>query len=281
MTLRIENVDDDGLVTPEVGGWAVDKYRLLQLYATLFSTAMKGKWTRIYLDLFAGAGHARIKNTNRIVPASPMLAATIQDPFDKYIFCDKQDQNISALEHRIRQLARPIDATYLIGDANDLVEAVVSAMPRPSSVGRVLTFCFADPYALENLAFATIEELARKYIDFLILIPTGMDAVRNLAIYKPKSNSTVERFLGLKDWRGRWQAIEQTGANFGSFVVDCYGEQMSRLDYRYGGISMTQEIRSTDKNLPLYRLAFFSRSELGEKFWKESLKYSDDQLTFF
>ncbi len=37
-------------------------------------------------------------------------------------------------------------------------------------------------------------------------------------------------------------------------------------------------VRSIEKNLPLYHLAFFSRNELGRKFWKEARKYSDDQL---
>jgi hypothetical protein len=34
-------VDDDGLMTPEVGVWAETKYRLLALYDELFSTGMK------------------------------------------------------------------------------------------------------------------------------------------------------------------------------------------------------------------------------------------------
>ena len=29
---------DDGLICPDVGGWAEDKYRLLALYDQLFST---------------------------------------------------------------------------------------------------------------------------------------------------------------------------------------------------------------------------------------------------
>jgi len=54
---------------------------------------------------------------------------------------------------------------------------------------------------------------------------------------------------------------------------------MRKLGYIYSGIEETVLIRSTDKNLPLYRLAFFSRDKLGQKFWKEALKYSTNQLT--
>jgi hypothetical protein len=80
-------VDDDGLMTPEVGGWAETKYRLLALYDELFSTGMKNKWDeRVYLDLYAGAGYSRIQGTSKFLKASPAIALTVTNPFDKYIF---------------------------------------------------------------------------------------------------------------------------------------------------------------------------------------------------
>jgi hypothetical protein len=36
-------IEDDGLICPEVGSWAEEKYRLLSLYDELFSTGMKDK----------------------------------------------------------------------------------------------------------------------------------------------------------------------------------------------------------------------------------------------
>jgi hypothetical protein len=75
-------VDDDGLTTPEVGGWAETKYRLLALYDELFSTGMKNKWDqRVYLDLYAGAGYSRIQGTSTLLKASPMIALTVYSPF--------------------------------------------------------------------------------------------------------------------------------------------------------------------------------------------------------
>ena len=56
---------------------------------------------------------------------------------------------------------------------------------------------------------------------------------------------------------------------------------MLKLKYNYSGLSDMKQIRSQDKNLPLYHLAFFSRSQLGNKFWKEAKKYSNDQLDLF
>lgn len=61
-------IEDDGLICPEVGSWAEEKYRLLALYDELFSTGMKYKWDqRVYIDLYAGAGYGRIKGSKKIL----------------------------------------------------------------------------------------------------------------------------------------------------------------------------------------------------------------------
>ena len=83
-------VENDGLPCPDVGSWAETKYRLLALYDELFSTGMKYKWDqRVYIDLYAGAGYARVKGTKKILKGSPILALTVTHPFDKYIFCEE------------------------------------------------------------------------------------------------------------------------------------------------------------------------------------------------
>ena len=78
MIEKLPNLEDDGLLSPEIGAWAEYKYRLVWNYATMFATSMKDKWdARVYIDLFAGAGRAKIENTSQIVPASPLLALDI------------------------------------------------------------------------------------------------------------------------------------------------------------------------------------------------------------
>src|SRR5438309_9796098 len=72
---RGDLAQDDGLVAPEVGAWAEEKHRMVSLYATLFSSAMKDKWSkRIYVELYAGAGYSRIRGTSKFIFGSPLLA---------------------------------------------------------------------------------------------------------------------------------------------------------------------------------------------------------------
>jgi len=37
----------------------------------------------------------------------------------------------------------------------------------------------------------------------------------------------------------------------------------------------------TEKSVRLYRLAFFSRHELGRKLWRQVMKYAPDQRSLF
>src|SRR5438105_10145768 len=98
-------VDDDGLMTPEVGSWAETKYRLLALYDELFSTGMKNKWDqRVYLDLYAAAGYSRIQGTSKFLKASPIIALTVAHPFDKYIFCEESEDLLNALKARVKRI---------------------------------------------------------------------------------------------------------------------------------------------------------------------------------
>ncbi len=88
--ISLDTKKDDGLLLPDANPWAVEKYRLLFNYANTFATSMKKKWDqRVYIDLFAAAGMARIKETDKIVLSSSLLALNVNDPFDRYVFCEK------------------------------------------------------------------------------------------------------------------------------------------------------------------------------------------------
>jgi len=274
----LPHLEADGLVTPEVGSWAEDKYRLVRNYAETFTTSMKGKWDhRVYIDLFAGAGRSRIEGSGVIVPASPILALELPHKFDKYLLCEQDDERREALKIRAERVAPGADVAYIPGDVNSNVKAVLSAIPN----GKVLTFCFVDPYKIANLAFDTLRLLSSRFVDFLVLLPSYMDVNRNPSTYLSDVNKTLDRFLGSSDWRSAWPSAEAKGEKFPLFFVDRFGLEMKKLGYLYEGAQDTKLIRSTEKNLPLYHLAFFSRHKLGARFWRQAMKYGTDQRELF
>jgi len=277
----LKMLKDDGLPTPEIGAWGEEKYRHVQLYASLFVKSMRSKWDMlVYLDLFAGSGRSQIRGTGRIVNASPLLILGIPEAYDKYIFCE-QDMNFAkALEARCRRDSPDRNVKIIPEDANISVGKIIAEMPRHGRTRKVLGFCFLDPFQMQNLSFSTIKVLSQRFMDFLVLIPSSMDANRNEQNYVQPKNKTLDNFVGNPDWRTFWQEENRAGKSFEHFVVEEFGRSMQKLGYIDPGLKEAIMIRSNDKNLPLYRLALYSKHQLGSKFWKETKKYSDPQTGF-
>ncbi len=157
---------------------------------------------------------------------------------------------------------------------------ICAAIPRPSSTNRVLSFCFLDPFDIST-KFSTVKRLASHYVDFLVLLALHMDANRNLASYVAARNSRVDNFLGLREWRDKWEARKSERITFPQFLARTYSEQMESLGYLPMPFNRMKSIRSDEKNLPLYHLALFSRHELAYSFWDQVLRYSTDQRSLF
>jgi three-Cys-motif partner protein len=275
-------IEDDGLITPEIGSWGEEKYRHVALYASLFVKSMRNKWDcLVYIDLFSGAGRARIRSTARIVNSSPMAVLGLADKFDRYIFCEKDRRKSEALRKRIKKNFPELDTHVIDGDANKKVAEILEKMPSYRKDYRVLAFCFVDPYALNNLRFDTLRGLATRYMDFLVLIPSGMDAHRFESIYVKPDNLTIDEFLDNNEWRCVWTEFRKKGIPFERFIVQQFGKSMETLDYLSPGFEDTKLIRSYEKNLLLYRLVLYSRHAIGKEFWQQTKKYSQSQQEMF
>lgn len=243
---------------------------------------MKHRWgVRVYIDLFCGPGRARIRRTRRIVETSPLIALRVLDPFDKYIFCDKNQDSIAALRQRVERDFPAVDAAYFVGDCNDLIDEIVQDIPTASRSRTVLSFCFIDPYGIKPLKFDTIRVLSQFRMDFLILLALAMDANRFESLYVRETSHVVDDFLGRTDWRTRWVKTKARRISFRQFLARECADQMATLGYLQTGLERMIELRSDENNLPLYHLAFFSKHKLGYKFWDQVLKYGTDQLSLF
>ncbi|OGJ93701.1 MAG: hypothetical protein A2487_06435 [Candidatus Raymondbacteria bacterium RifOxyC12_full_50_8] len=269
---------DDGLFTLEMGNWNEDKYALVQNYASIFSTGMKNKWCRVYINLFSGPGRSRFKETGNIVESSALLALKIPDMFDKYIFCDIKPEALYALKKRIENAKIEAIVSFVEGDVNLSTDKILKEIPKHGPNFKVLSFCFIDPYKMDNLTFDTIRKLSAKFMDFLILIPTYMDAHRNPQNYEKTENTCVDRFLGNPNWRLDWIKEKEQGAHFADFIHSAFAKQMQSLKYQEVNTDDASIlVRNTQKKAPLYHLSFFSKHKRGHDFFKEAKKYSNPQ----
>jgi len=280
MILPMENKtlwgEDDGLLIPDVGPWTEDKFDLIRLYCHLFSSAMKNKWTRVYVDLYAGSGLCRIKGRGPVLLGSPLIALAVDAPFDHYIFCEDRPERFQALKARVESNYSRHSVRLVPGRFEDHIHEICSEIPRNS-----LALCFVDPFDcdfdIHNLQ--TISKAA-KGVDFLCLLALQMDAKRNIQHYL-QPESKIDRMLGNTTWRHRWQSRPNPNDDLAKFLAEEFATSMEGMGYLKTPIHQMREVRTHDKNVPLYYLALFSKHQTAFKLWEQVLKYSTPQRNLF
>ena len=272
---------DEDLLLSEVGEWSERKYKLIELYSSMFTSSMKNKWDcMIYIDLFCGSGYSRIKGSTRITATSPILALETKVKFNKYIFCDNDKKKIETLKSHINTKYNLINVEFIDEDVNLVTEKIIGAIPVPSRSFKVLSFCVVDPYKISNLRFSTILKISEKrFVDFLILIPSYMDANRNIKYYL--ENDYIDNFLGSTSWRSDWEKIKDKSKSFGLFLLEQFNDKMSEIGFLKLDRSEFVKISEYSRNCPLYHLAFYSKHPRGKDFWRKAIKSSDPQQNLF
>jgi three-Cys-motif partner protein len=232
----------------------------------IFTSSMKDKWKGLtYVDLFAGPGICVIEDTGEELRGSPLLALDTRKPFDKVICVEQDDEARDALDRRIRRHARGATAEVLPGDCNEIINQVISKIPRG-----FLSLVFVDPEGVSGLDADTMRALAdqRLFVGLIVLFPHGMSVNRNRWQWVGSVEDTpLDRVLDGRDWR----------TNPTPEVV-----QFMKL-LRSVGFTFVQSAGCAFQNrrgARLYYLVFASKSVTAVNFW-EKISGDDEQPTLF
>lgn len=251
---------DDGLILPEVGQWAKRKYHFLQRYLDIFSTGMK-KWSqRHYIDLFAGAGFARIKETNEIVAGSPVIAANVKTPFTCIHACERDATKSQALKDRLDRASPPIRHRVVHADANSAIDELLQEVPSRGA----LCITFVDPYGL-HFDFRTAQCLASIRSDLIVLLADRMDVMRNWeTYYRDNPESRLDSFLGDPGWREGF--LNKPSEALVTEFRERYIGRLRTLGYEH----FDSEPVQNSQGVSIYRLLFATRNPVGLKFWRQA-----------
>jgi three-Cys-motif partner protein len=273
--LNYLQTEDDGLPMRSSGLWVAEKLDYLTRYVNMFETSMRSKWpVRNYIDLMAGPGKNRIRSSNDILLGSPLIALTIEHPFTGYIFTDISRKNTTALTKRCSTSPFFSRVDILTGDCNILVNEIVDRLRRNEQ--RSLNLAFLDPDGLE-LHWETVAKLATvERMDLVIYYPQmGFNRYMEQASISTEQTK-VDLFFGGKEWRDIYASSKSRKIKHRQ-LIDLYKSKLKALGYTEvirGTEDVDDEplIRNRRLNIPLYRLIFASKHNLGYKFWLKVVK---------
>jgi three-Cys-motif partner protein len=218
---------------------------------------MKGKWHSLhYIDLFAGAGIERIRDSN-LEWGSPLIAAQAPNRFAQLHCVELKTRAFNALEKRINRFEHPSSPQLIQGDANEQISAII-----PTIHPRALSLAFLNPYGL-HLWLDTLKRLAERQTDWIIFFPDHLDALRNWEnVYAGKPDSNLNKVLGTDDWHDA--LLSSPRDHWARVLRGIYEEQIRNLGYQH----IDYERIYFQSGKPLYLLIFCCREKIGGDIWR-------------
>src|SRR5712671_3400656 len=89
----------DGLPARKSGDWANRKHHYLRNYCGITTKSMRNKWRLVYLDVMAGPGLCKIKESGEEFHGSPLVA--LEHEFSEYILIEGEPNLAAALQQRV------------------------------------------------------------------------------------------------------------------------------------------------------------------------------------
>lgn len=214
-----DDVTDD---THSFGGaWTRIKLEALDKYLRAFNTVLsKQRFTRIYVDAFAGTGRCDIEENGETtrIDGSARRALSAVPGFHKHYFIELEPRKLTAL--RSLETEYPEKAIEVVhSDAN----AALRALCKQYRWRNERAVLFLDPCGM-HVEWTTLEAIvATEAIDVWYLFPySGLyrQAARDAAALDHDKKASLNRILGTDEWRKAFYTPKRQPSLFGDAVGD-------------------------------------------------------------
>lgn len=184
------------------GVWTRIKLEALEKYLRAFNTALsKQRFTRIYVDAFAGTGRCDIKvnGEKRSIDGSARRALAANPSFHKYCFIELLPRKLVALKSLAAE--HPGKTIEIIqSDANTALKSLCTQYQWRNE----RAVLFLDPFGMQ-VEWTTLEAIAKTgAIDVWYLFPyAGLyrQAAINADALDTDKDTSLTRVLGTDEWR--------------------------------------------------------------------------------
>ncbi len=152
------------------GDWTVEKLNILSEYLDFYIIALKNQpFNKIYIDAFAGTGYINVGGEEEVIEGSVKLALKAANPFDRYIFIEKNNDYAKELNALLNNEFSHI--LHSVSVRNEDCNTALKNICEKTDWRRNRALIFLDPYATE-LEWETLKIIAAtKAIDVWYLFP--------------------------------------------------------------------------------------------------------------
>lgn len=254
----------DGLPARISGQWALRKHHYLRNYCGITTGGVGKKFPGgvVYLDVMAGPGRCREEESSDEFNGSPLIA--LDYDFAAYYFVEEHPDLFKALKTRLAN--HPKRERINLFDESWIDLAVGGKLQFDA---RTLVVAFIDPTGISQVPMSAVSALMQNpKIDLLVTIQYRLGIVLNAPQFarSENENTVLDQFLGSTDWR-QWQYRDSS--ELGRMAIDAFCGKIEA-----SGFKGARHVSVPEAN-PLYRFAYFSRHDLGTKFWNEILKIDE------
>jgi three-Cys-motif partner protein len=263
------------------GTWTDQKLDVLEGYLAAYTTALqKAKFTKGYIDAFAGSGYRDAKRDvpdlmenepQELLEGSARRALRVQPSFDGYIFIERHAGRRAQLEQLKTEFPNQANSIQVRGgDANVQLQDICRV-----SWAKRRAVLFLDPYGMQ-VDWSTIEAVARTAaIDMWLLFPLGIGVNRLLkrdADIPAAWRDRLTALLGTADWFDEFYGTETTTDLFGErhtrtvkkASTETIGKYfVDRLKTVFPAVADRPRILSNSRGSPLYLLCFAAGNRKG------------------
>lgn len=260
---KITQIESD--VYNEFREWTPLKLILLN-YSLQVCTTIIAKYRNIfkniyYVDLFAGSGINKIRNTTDFFIGSPLIAALNHaNAYSELIFCEKNSQYAKALDLRLKTL-----------DKNNLTikqdyETCLSNILEKAGTPHTYSFFFIDPYSTEFI-WEAMEKILKVRSDIVFTFMTS-EIYRAVGCAKAGygGEDKLDKLFGNQSWKK---------ANNSEELINIYKEKI--LKTRLNAPILTIKIKSDEFNFH-YHLFFITNQTKGENQWLRAIDKAQKEI---
>ncbi|MBL7859697.1 MAG: three-Cys-motif partner protein TcmP [Cyclobacteriaceae bacterium] len=250
-------IPDDGFSVTAAEPWIKGKVAIIQQYLTSFAASMTGKANElVFLDLFAGNGVYSLGARKELFAASALMSLATNLPVTKYIFCEKDVEQLRTLKIRVNKYYRGRNVLLLEGKPEDLLSKLDHYIPRSKGSFKVAVFCLCDSFSFD-LHFDTVAYLAEQGVNFLIPFSFALNDRLSYKFYLKENREKLRRFLNGAGYLERLENGMDSNYQFYKRLVQIYQNNMLALGYNLS--VSTHKADSGLMELPTYQIGFFSK----------------------